>query len=147
MAGAAKLLRRGQVRPARSPRSQLSYRCGISAVRDGSSLPETALDNVFFDLLDRDRRLIDAEHACRFAGCGADAAGELGEIIGRVQLPNRFFPASAIDQIVPVGNEIIDRAAGVAERYAAIHAACALACKLFFGEIQINLEPVVDALR
>ena len=67
-------------------------------------------------------------------GRGADAAGELGEIVGGVQLAHRVFPASAINQIVPVGNEIADGASGLAEGHAAIHAARALLAKFFFRE-------------
>ena len=36
------------------------------------------------------------------------------------------LPAAAVHQIVPVGNEVVQRAAGVAEGHAAIHAARAL---------------------
>ena len=73
--------------------------------------------------------------------------GEFREVVGRVQLPDRFFPASAIHQIVPIGNEIVDGTSGLAERHAAIHAARALRAKVFFRKIEIDLEPVVDALR
>ena len=87
---------------------------------------ESALDDVFFDLLDRHRRLIDAEHARGFAGRGTNSSGKFREIVGGVQLADGLFPASAINQIIPVRNEIVDRASGVAERHAAIHAARAL---------------------
>ena len=89
---------------------------------------------------------IDAQHAGGFARRGANASGEFREIIGGVQLADRFFPAAAIDQIVPVGNDVVDRTSGVTERNTAIHAARALLAELFFGEILIDLEPVVDAL-
>jgi hypothetical protein len=108
------------------------------------ALEESALHDIFFVLLDRDRRRVDAENTRRLTGRGTDAASELGEIIGGVQLANRIFPAAVIDQIVPVGNEIADGTAGLAERHAAIHAACALLAKFFFGEILVNFEPVVD---
>ena len=76
---------------------------------------------------------IDAEHARRFAGRRTDAAGELREIVGGVELPDRFLPPTAVDEIVPVGNDVVDRASGVAERHAAIHAARPLLARLLFG--------------
>ena len=44
-----------------------------------------AVDDLDLDLLDRDRRLVDAEHARGFARRRAQPAGELGEVVGRVQ--------------------------------------------------------------
>ena len=108
---------------------------------------KSSLHDVFFVLLDRDRRLIDAQHARGFTRRGTDAAGELRKVIGGVQLPNRFLPAPAIHQIVPVGNQIVDRAARLAERHAAIHAARALLLERLLGKIEIDFEPVVDPLR
>ena len=110
-----------------------------------------------FDVLDRDRRSIDAEHARTFARRGANAAGEFREIIRLVQPFERFFPEAAIDEIVPFRNEIVDRAAGghaaderagVAERNSAIHAARALLAQ-FLSSVHVEMKfvPVLDALR
>ena len=52
------------------------------------------------------------------------------------------LPAVVVDEIVPVGDEVVDRAAGVAEGHAAIHAASALLALLFFGERLVDFEPV-----
>ena len=147
VSGAAQLLRRGQ--SCRAGTDDRDFLAGAKFRRLGTdpAFEKAALDDVLFDLLDRDRRLVDAEHARGFAGRGTDAAGELGEIVGGVQLADGFFPAAAIDQIVPVGNEIVDGTAGVAERNAAIHAARALLAQLFFREILIDFEPVVHALQ
>ena len=112
--------------------------------RDPAFLP-TVVDDGALDVLDRDRRLVDAEHARAFARRGANAAGELGEIIRLVQALERFFPQAAIDEIVPFGDEIVDRAAaghaaderaGVAERNAAIHAARALLAEFFLRHVR-----------
>ena len=79
--------------------------------------------------------LVDAEHASALAGRRADASGEFGEIVGLGQAV-RFFPLTAIDEVVPLRNQIMDgtargspdqHCAGVAEGHAAIHAAGALA--------------------
>src|SRR6185503_20027281 len=49
-------------------------------------------DDRDFDLLDRDRIGVDAEHAGTFTGCGANPAGKLREIVRRVQSLDRFTP-------------------------------------------------------
>ena len=121
-------------------------------MRDGGRLGldpafvEGAIDDGLLDVLDGDRRLVDAEHAGRLARRGTDAAGELREIVGGVQRADGFAPAAAIDQIVPVGNDVVQRAAGVAEGNAAIHAARALRADFLLGKRLVDLEPVVDAL-
>src|SRR5262249_13880353 len=66
------------------------------------SLLERVVDNVLFDLLNGNRRLIDAQHAGGFAGGRADTAGKLGKIISGMQLPDGFLPAATIDQVIPV---------------------------------------------
>ena len=146
VAGAAKLLRGGKA--------------GGTAADDGDTLAGGLLgrlgmnpafvprsfDNRPLDELDGDGRLVDAEHAGGFAGSGTDAARKLGEVIRRVQAANGGFPTVVVDEIVPVGDEIVDRAAGVAEGHAAVHAASALLALLFFGEWLVDFEPVANAL-
>src|SRR5260370_34854864 len=105
-----------------------------------------ALHDIFLDLLDRDRRLVDAEHARRFARRGTNPPGEFREVVGGMQLANRLFPTSVINQIVPIGNQVVERTSRLAKRHAAIHAARHLGSKILFGEILIDLEPVIDAL-
>ena len=88
-----------------------------------------------FDALDCHGRRIDAQHAGSLARGGADAAGELGKIVRLVQAVERLAPQAAIDEVVPFGDQIVDRTAGrhaghqvarVAKRNAAIHAAGSL---------------------
>ena len=105
-----------------------------------------ALDDAAFDELDGDGGLIDAQHASCFAGSGADAAGEFREVVGGVEAANGALPAAVIDQVVPVGDEVIDRAARVAEGHAAIHAASALLTLFLFGEGIVNFKPVDEAI-
>ena len=81
------------------------------------------LDDLDLDLLDGDRVLADAEHARRLARRRAQPAGELGEVVGGVQALDRVAPVVAVDEVVPVGDEVAERAAVVAERDAAVHAA------------------------
>src|SRR5208282_1693773 len=105
-----------------------------------------ALHHAALDELDRDGGLVDAQHAGGLAGRGTDAAGELGEVVGGMQAADGSFPAAVVHQIVPVGNEVIDRAAGVAERHAAIHAAGALLALLLLGEWLVDLLPVREPI-
>src|SRR6185437_99678 len=114
--------------------------------RDPSFLPR-AFDDGLLDHFDRDRRLVNTKHASRLAGCRADASGKFGEIVGRMQHANRLLPLIAVNEIVPVRNNVVYRAAGVAKRNAAIHAARRLSAHAVFGEFVIDFEIVVDALR
>jgi hypothetical protein len=52
-----------------------------AAARGDEALFEGAIDDRLFDLLDGDRRLVDAEHAGGFAGRRTDAAGEFGKLL------------------------------------------------------------------
>ena len=81
------------------------------------------------------------------AGRGTQTSGELGEIVRRVQPLDRRLPAIAVDEIVPVGNQIPERAALVAERNAAVHAARALLPELFLRIRKVDLVPVASAAR
>ena len=85
------------------------------------------VDDRVLDLLDRDGvALADLEHTRRFARRRAEAPGELGEVVRGVQLRDRLAPAIAIHEIVPVGYQVAQRAAVVAEGDPAVHAASAL---------------------
>ena len=66
---------------------------------------------------------VDAEHARRLARRRAQPAGELREVVRRVQPVDRVPPVVAVDEVVPVGDQVAERAAVVAERDAAVHAA------------------------
>ena len=143
VAGAAQLLRGGQTGgPAADHGDALA---GVLLGRLGMNpaLVPGAIDDAALDELDGDGRLIDAQHAGGLAGRGADAAGELGEVVGGVEAADGGFPAAVVDQVVPVGNEVVDRAAGVAEGNAAIHAARALLALLLLGEWLVDFEPVL----
>src|SRR5208282_6744405 len=145
VAGTAELLRGGESGGAGTNDRNFLSGAMFRRFRPDPPFEKSALDNVFFVLLDRDRRRVDPQHARGLARCGANSAGTLRKIIGGVQLAHRVFPASAIDEVVPVRNEIAYWASGLAERDAAIHAAGALLAKLFFREVLVNLEPVVHA--
>ena len=118
---------------------------------DDPALLEALVDDRALDALDRHRRLVDAEHARPFARRRADAAGELGEVVGLVQPVERLAPEAAIDEVVPLGDQVVDRAARrpcrdqrarVAERNAAVHAARALLLQRRLGQVLVELVPV-----
>ena len=81
-----------------------------------------------------------------FARRGAEPAGELRKVVRRVQPLDRRLPAIAVDEIVPVGNQIAQRASLMAERDAAVHAPRALLLQLVLGIRQIDFVPVLQAL-
>ena len=146
VAGAAQLLCGSKARGAAADdgntlASSLLGRLGVNPAFVPGALHDGTLDE-----LDGNRRLVDAEHARGFARCGADAAGELGKIVRRMEAANGGLPAVAVDEIVPVGNEVVDRAAGVAKRHTAIHAASALLALFLLGERLVDFEPILDAL-
>ena len=97
------------------------------------ALGEGALDDGQLDLLDGDRVVVDRQHARRLARRRADQAGELGEVVGGVQLLDRVAPLVAVDEVVPVRDEVAQRATLVAERHPAVHAPRALAAQLGLG--------------
>jgi hypothetical protein len=97
------------------------------------------------DRLDADGILVDAQDACLFTRRRADAAGEIRKIVGRVQRLDGGFPVLAVDQVVPVGNDVVDWAPAHAERNAAIHAARALPLGLLVGERRDELAIVLLA--
>src|SRR6185369_11006399 len=99
------------------------------------------------DVLDGDGVVVDVEDAGLLAGSGADAAGELGEAVGRVQALDRLAPAAAVHEVVPVGDDVPERAALVTEGDAAIHAARALALQHVVGRPLLELAPVLQARR
>src|SRR5207249_3470483 len=108
------------------------------------------IDDGTLDVLDRHRRGVDAEDTRAFAGGGADPAGKLGEVVGLVQSVERFAPEAAINQIVPLRDQVVDRAARrhaadqcarVTERNAAIHATRALLAELWVLQVIMKLVP------
>ena len=63
-----------------------------------------------------------------------------------MQLLERLVEAVAIHEVVPVGDEVPERAAAVAEGHAALHAARALLAQLDERERLDELAVVADAL-
>ena len=104
------------------------YTCG--AIQPSSQPLSTMKCSI--DLMPTASLLMFSVHAA-FAGRRADATGELGEVVGAVQGVERLPVVAAKDKIVPVGNDVVDRAAGLAERDAQSmqRAPCCLASSSF----------------
>ncbi len=109
-------------------------------------LPSTVDDRVL-DLFDRDRvSLTDLEYARRLTRRRTQPAGELGEVVRGVQLLDRVLEAVAVDEVVPVGDQVAQRTTVVAERHTAVHAASALLAQLSKWPCEEELAVVVRAL-
>mmetsp|Transcript_25281 Transcript_25281/g.39870 ORF Transcript_25281/g.39870 Transcript_25281/m.39870 type:complete len:387 (+) Transcript_25281:614-1774(+) len=93
------------------------------ARRDPPLLPRPVHDGVL-DVLDGDGLVHQAGHAAALAGRRAHAARELREVVGLVQPVVGVPPLALVHQLVPLGDQVVDRAPGVrlAEGRPAVHA-------------------------
>src|SRR6476659_6368040 len=132
VSSARELLRGGRARGPGTYDRDLLAALGRSDFRLQPAIVPGAIDDGAFDGFNGDRVVVDVERAGGFARRGADAAGEFREIVGRVQVARGFFPIVLIDEVVEIGDLVVDRAAGragldragaVAIGNAAIHAA------------------------
>jgi hypothetical protein len=69
-----------------------------------------------------------------------------GKLFVAWQLADRVGPVVLVDEVVPVRDEVPERAAVVAERHAALHAARALGLQLGHGLLHEELAEVLHAL-
>jgi hypothetical protein len=120
------------------------------------ALVEALVDDRGLDGLDGHRGIDDAEHARALAGRGADAARELREVVRLMEAVQRVLPAAAVDEVVPLRDQVVDGTAGgqagdhlarVAKGRAAVHAAGTLVAQLLGRELLVELGPVLDALE
>jgi hypothetical protein len=95
-------------------------------LRPDETIGEGAVGDRAFDQLDADRVVVDAQHTGGLAGSRAHATRHLGEVVGGVQGVDGTLGVAAVNVIVPVGDQVAERTAGIAERDAAVHAARAL---------------------
>jgi hypothetical protein len=144
--GAVQVRRGGQAGRPGADHADAAPAARLRRVRDDPALLPGALDDRQLDLLDRDRVVVDGQDAGRLARRGADQARPLGEVVRRVQLLDRLAPAVLVDEVVPIRDQVAERAAVVAERDAALHAARALARRLVVGQDLVDLVVVRHAL-
>ena len=121
---ARELLRAGEPGRARTDDCDAAPGPAGRRLRGDPTLVPAAVDDRELHLLDRDGvPLVDLEHARRLARRRTEPAGELREVVRAVQLLERLLPAVAVDEVVPVGDQVPERAAVMAERDTALHAA------------------------
>ncbi len=157
VAGACELLRGREARGSGADDRDLLAGLDRGDLRLQPAIVPGTIHNGAFDGLDGDRVVVDVERAGRLAWRGADAAGELGEIVGRVQVARGFFPVALIDEVVEVRDLVVDRAARRARRHrtgavaigdAAIHAARGLIAGVLLAqgndEFAIMLQTLGD---
>ena len=111
--------------------------------RDPALVPG-ALDDLVLDPLNGHRVVVDAEHARRLARGRAQAPGELREVVGGVEPLHGLRPVVAVHKVVPLRNEVAERAAVVAEGDAAVHAAGTLLLGGVLAEGLVDLLPVPE---
>ena len=146
VAGARQLLRRGHTgRPGPDHGDTLAGLVRRDLRLDPALFPGL-LDDRQLDVLDRDRRVVDVQRTGGLARGRADPPSELGEVVGRVQDIDRRPPVALIDQIVPVGDQVVDRTALVTKRDPAVHAACALLADLLIRQRNGELVVVSDTI-
>ncbi len=147
LAGARQLLRaREPCRPRADDGDAAPGRGGRRLGDDPAFVPGPVHDRKL-DLLDRDGvALVDLEHAGRLAGSRTEASGELREVVRAVELLARLGPPVAIDEVVPVRDQVAERAAAVAKGNAALHAPGALFAQLGEGQRPDELAHVADPL-
>ena len=146
VAGLVQLIGHGQ-----AGRARADHRDRLAGARRGRrrldpALLHRALDDRPLDRLDRHRVGVDAEDARALARRRAQPSGELREVVGRQQPRDRRLPAIPVDEVVPVRDQVAERAALMAERDAAVHAARALIGEHLRRVELVDLAPVLQAL-
>jgi len=147
VAGTAQLL--GRRHPGRAGTDDRDFLAGLARwfFRLHPALVPGLIDDGQLDRLDGDRVIVDAEYARTLARRRTERAGELGEIVGGVQALDGLRPLTAPDEVVPVRDQVGERATLMAERNAAVHAARRLLVEFFRRQGRHHLSPVVQPLR
>ncbi len=146
--GPGELLRAGQPGRSGADHRHRPVRLPFRRQRAHPALVPGVLGDGRFHVLDGHRVGVDGQHAAALAGRGAGQAGELGEVVGRVQPLAGRRPVLPLDQLVPLRDEIAQRAGVVAEGDAAVHAASGLRAHDRQQRPRlVHVPPVPDPLR
>ena len=148
VAGPVQLLRGGQPGGPGADHRDAPSGAERRRLGDDPALLETPVGDGHLDVLDRDRGVGDPQHAGAFTGRRAYPPGEFGKVVGLVQAVERFAPLVPVDQVVPLRDQVVDRAAVVrlAERHSAIHAARALPGEVRGVGSGVDLAEIAQAL-
>src|SRR5919107_2062236 len=93
-----------------------------------------------------DGLVVDGQDARGLARGGAEHPCELGEVVGLVQAVYGLLPVLAVDEVVPVGDQVPQGAARVAERHSAVHTARSLTPELLLRHRLVDVAVVLDPL-
>ncbi|KAI3478074.1 hypothetical protein L1887_60005 [Cichorium endivia] len=120
----------------------------LGRARHHPALLEALVDDGALDRLDADGLLGDAEHTSTLARSRADTTSEFGEVVGHEETVERILPLALEDEVVPLGNDVGDRATSVtlAEGHTAVHASRRLVLELGLAETSRELLVVLDTL-
>ena len=149
VAGARQLLRCRHAGRAGTDHGDFLAGLELGRTRRDPAFAPGAVDDGVLDGLDADGVAIDVQRAGGLAGCGADAAGEFGEVVGAAKQLERVLPVigpTVVDQIVEIRNHVVHRATVVAERRSAVHAARALDLGLLVVQTDDEFLVMFDAL-
>src|SRR5690606_14289193 len=146
MAGARQLLRARQAGWPRAHHGHFLASLAHRHLRHDPALGPPLVDDGVLNGLDADRVAVDVERTGGLAGRRADPAGKFREVVGGMQDVQRAPPFLPVHQVVPVGDDVVDRASVVAERNAAVHAPGRLLPGLFVVQAHHELAPVLQAL-
>src|SRR5262249_25159654 len=113
MADACKLLRACKAGGTRPHHRDGFAGPGRGRLRLHPAFRESAIHDGAFDGLDGDGIVANVECARSFARGRTDATGELRKIVGRMQVARRLLPRARIDEVIPVGDLVVDRASDV----------------------------------
>src|SRR6185312_4230112 len=89
----------------------------------------------------------DAEHTSGLARRRAQPTGELREVVRGVQPLDGLTPVAFPRQVVPLRDQVAERATVVAERNTAVHAASGLLLQLADLLLLVDLTPVHQPQR
>ena len=111
------------------------------------TLIETAFNDGQLDVLNGHRIVVDAEHTTALTRCRTQAARPLGKVVGGVQALESLVPAVLTNQVIPLRNDVAQRAGRVTERHATVHTTGRLLLHLPVASLLIDLFPVHQTQR
>tara|TARA_B100000579_G_C22279511_1_gene597637 strand:- start:70 stop:426 length:357 start_codon:yes stop_codon:yes gene_type:complete len=100
------------------------------------------VNDAYLNLFDGHWVLVYAKNTSPFAGSWAETARKFWKVIGRMKTVDGFAPSITVNQVVPVWNDVAERAAVVTEGDSAVHASTCLFFQRSLVEIFVDLVPI-----
>ena len=156
VAAVVQLVRRGKPRRAGAHDHDVLARDVAREARLHQAVCKGVFDDAALVVMHGDRLVMQAAGAGLLAEGGADAAGELGEVVGLQQAGQGVAVVAVHEHVVPLGDQVVQRAAELlslkedarlAEGHAAVHAPRALFQPLRTLDGDIDVLPVGGALK